>query len=64
MNGVSSEGIFRLAGEQAEIHRVKELLNTKKFDINSTRDIHAIASLIKVKKLKKIFIFLKMNPFE
>jgi len=48
MNGISSEGIFRLAGEQAEIHRVKELLNTKKFDINSTRDIHAIASLIKI----------------
>lgn len=47
-NGINSEGIFRLAGEQSEVHRIKELLNTKKFEINSTFDVNAIASLIKI----------------
>lgn len=49
LNGINSEGIFRLAGEQSEIQRVKELLNTKKFDeYSSTRDVNCVASLIKI----------------
>eukprot|EP01119_Soliformovum_irregulare_P005589 TRINITY_DN17335_c0_g1_i1.p1 TRINITY_DN17335_c0_g1~~TRINITY_DN17335_c0_g1_i1.p1 ORF type:complete len:323 (+),score=57.91 TRINITY_DN17335_c0_g1_i1:58-1026(+) len=45
--GVRVEGIFRLAGEQTEIKRIKELLNQKKTDIQ-TNDINAIATLIKI----------------
>jgi len=45
-NGVNTEGIFRLAGEQTEIHRLKELMNKKsKWD---TRDLSAVASLLKI----------------
>jgi len=45
-NGVNIEGIFRLAGEQTEIHRIKELMNKKvKWE---TRDVSAIASLLKI----------------
>jgi len=46
-NGQLLEGIFRLAGEQTEIQRIKGLMNKKQFDYK-TRDINAIASLIKV----------------
>ncbi len=46
-NGANSEGIFRLAGEQTEIQRIKGLMNQKIFDFN-TKDINAIASLIKI----------------
>lgn len=40
------EGIFRLAGEQTEIKRIKEIMNKKEFV--SSNDINTIASLIKV----------------
>lgn len=45
-NGVNLEGIFRLAGEQTEIQRLKSLMNKKQ--LFETKDINAIASLIKV----------------
>jgi len=45
--GVNTEGIFRLAGEQTEIKRIKELMNNKSFDFK-TNDINAIASLLKI----------------
>jgi len=45
--GFNTEGIFRLAGEQTEIKRIKELMNKKAFD-NQTNDINAIATLLKV----------------
>jgi len=45
--GVNTEGIFRLAGEQTEIKRIKELLNNKSFDFK-TNDLNAIASLLKI----------------
>lgn len=45
--GVNTEGIFRLAGEQTEIKRIKEMMNNKIFD-NKTNDINAIASLVKI----------------
>jgi len=46
-NGTQVEGIFRLAGEQTEIQRIKGLMNQKQFDFK-TKDINAVASLIKV----------------
>jgi len=46
-NGPTVEGIFRLAGEQTEIRRIKELMNRKAFDFN-TRDVNTIASLLKI----------------
>jgi len=45
--GINSEGIFRLAGEQTEIRRLKDNLNNKTSDI-PTNDVNAIASLIKI----------------
>jgi len=45
--GINTEGIFRLAGEQTEIKRIKEQMNKKAFD-NHTNDINAIATLLKV----------------
>jgi len=45
--GIQTVGIFRLAGEQTEIKRIKELMNNKTFD-NKTNDINAIASLLKI----------------
>jgi len=45
--GVHTEGIFRLAGEQTEIKRIKELMNNKSFDFK-TNDINAIATLLKI----------------
>lgn len=45
--GVDTEGIFRLAGEQTEIKRIKEMMNNKVFD-NKTNDVNAIASLVKI----------------
>jgi len=45
--GVNTEGIFRLAGEQTEIKRIKEAMNKKSFDY-VTNDINAIASLLKI----------------
>jgi len=44
--GLSQEGIFRLAGEQTEIKRIKEIMNKKEF--SSSSDINTIASLIKI----------------
>jgi len=46
-NAASVEGIFRLAGEQTEIRRIKDLLNKKQFDFN-TRDVNTMASLLKI----------------
>lgn len=46
-NGLTTEGIFRLAGEQTEIKRIKELMNSKKWD-KKTNDVSAIASLTKI----------------
>lgn len=46
-NGINTEGLFRLAGEQTEIRRFKDLMNKKTFDFN-TNDINSIASLLKV----------------
>lgn len=45
--GIYTEGIFRLAGEQTEIRRIKEQMNKKIFDF-STSDVNAVATLIKV----------------
>jgi len=45
--GINTEGIFRLAGEQTEIKRIKEAMNKKSFDF-VTNDINAIASLLKI----------------
>jgi len=45
--GVNTEGIFRLAGEQTEIRRIKEQMNNKNYEIK-TNDINAIASLLKI----------------
>jgi len=45
--GIQSEGIFRLAGEQTEIRRIKDSMNKKTYDF-STNDLNAIASLIKI----------------
>ncbi|EGC38160.1 hypothetical protein DICPUDRAFT_29142 [Dictyostelium purpureum] len=44
--GLQQEGIFRLAGEQTEIKRLKEQMN--KNDFTSSNDINTIASLIKI----------------
>lgn len=44
--GLSQEGIFRLAGEQTEIRRIKEIMNKKEF--SSSNDVNTIASLIKI----------------
>jgi len=44
--GISQEGIFRLAGEQTEIRRIKETMNKKEF--SSSNDVNTIASLIKI----------------
>lgn len=44
--GLKQEGIFRLAGEQTEIKRIKEVMNKKEFV--SSNDINTIASLIKI----------------
>lgn len=44
--GLSQEGIFRLAGEQTEIKRIKEIMNKKEF--SGSNDINTIASLIKI----------------
>jgi len=44
--GMHQEGIFRLAGEQTEIRRIKEIMNKKEFD--SSNDINTVASLIKI----------------
>lgn len=46
-NGINTEGIFRLAGEQTEIKRIKEIMNSKNFDYK-TNDINAVASLLKI----------------
>jgi len=45
--GLTTEGIFRLAGEQTEIRRIKDAMNKKTYDF-VTNDINAIASLIKI----------------
>jgi len=45
--GIKNEGIFRLAGEQTEIARIKDLMNRKLFDYN-TKDVNTIANLIKI----------------
>jgi len=44
--GIGQEGIFRLAGEQTEIKRIKETMNKKEF--SSSNDVNTIASLIKI----------------
>jgi hypothetical protein len=44
--GLLQEGIFRLAGEQTEIRRIKDIMNKKEF--NASNDINTVASLIKV----------------
>jgi len=44
--GLKQEGIFRLAGEQTEIKRIKEIMNKKEFV--SSNDVNTIASLIKI----------------
>lgn len=44
--GLKQEGIFRLAGEQTEIKRIKEIMNKKEFV--SSNDINTIASLLKI----------------
>eukprot|EP01111_Echinosteliopsis_oligospora_P013638 TRINITY_DN4938_c0_g1_i1.p1 TRINITY_DN4938_c0_g1~~TRINITY_DN4938_c0_g1_i1.p1 ORF type:complete len:328 (-),score=64.61 TRINITY_DN4938_c0_g1_i1:202-1185(-) len=44
--GMDQEGIFRLAGEQTEIKRIKEIMNKKEFD--SSNDVNTVASLIKI----------------
>jgi len=46
-NAVNVEGIFRLAGEQTEIRRIKDLMNKKTYDFN-TKDVNTIASLLKI----------------
>jgi len=45
-DGLAQEGIFRLAGEQTEIKRLKEIMNKKEFE--TSNDINTIASLIKI----------------
>jgi len=44
--GLKQEGIFRLAGEQTEIKRIKEIMNKKEFV--SSNDVNTIASLLKI----------------
>eukprot|EP01112_Ceratiomyxa_fruticulosa_P002144 TRINITY_DN1226_c0_g2_i1.p1 TRINITY_DN1226_c0_g2~~TRINITY_DN1226_c0_g2_i1.p1 ORF type:complete len:346 (+),score=40.40 TRINITY_DN1226_c0_g2_i1:272-1309(+) len=44
--GLTSEGIFRLAGEQTEIRRIKEIMNRKEY--TDSNDLNTIASLIKI----------------
>jgi len=44
--GIGTEGIFRLAGEQTEIRRIKETMNKKEF--TSSNDVNTVASLIKI----------------
>jgi len=44
--GLLQEGIFRLAGEQTEIRRIKEIMNKKEFV--ASNDINTVASLIKI----------------
>lgn len=51
--GIYTEGIFRLAGEQTEIRRIKEQMNKKIFDF-STSDVNAVATLMKVSTQKKM----------
>eukprot|EP01113_Clastostelium_recurvatum_P033667 TRINITY_DN447_c0_g1_i3.p1 TRINITY_DN447_c0_g1~~TRINITY_DN447_c0_g1_i3.p1 ORF type:complete len:362 (+),score=93.24 TRINITY_DN447_c0_g1_i3:204-1289(+) len=45
-DGLRSEGIFRLAGEQTEIRRIKETMNRKEF--TDSNDLNTIANLIKI----------------
>lgn len=44
--GLKQEGIFRLAGEQTEIKRIKEIMNKKEFV--TSNDVNTIASLLKI----------------
>ncbi|GAM29021.1 hypothetical protein SAMD00019534_121970 [Acytostelium subglobosum LB1] len=44
--GLEQEGIFRLAGEQTEIKRIKGSMNKNEF--TSSNDINTVASLIKI----------------
>lgn len=45
----NQEGIFRLAGESAEINSLKQQINkTKKFDEDSSIDVNSIANLLKI----------------
>ncbi|GAM26524.1 hypothetical protein SAMD00019534_096990, partial [Acytostelium subglobosum LB1] len=44
--GLEQEGLFRLAGEQTEIRKMKELMNKNEF--SSSNDINTVASLIKI----------------
>eukprot|EP01110_Echinostelium_bisporum_P000947 TRINITY_DN12299_c0_g1_i1.p1 TRINITY_DN12299_c0_g1~~TRINITY_DN12299_c0_g1_i1.p1 ORF type:complete len:326 (-),score=32.55 TRINITY_DN12299_c0_g1_i1:154-1131(-) len=44
--GLTQEGIFRLAGEQTEIKRIKDIMNKKEF--TSSNDVNTIASLVKI----------------
>jgi len=46
-HGEKQEGIFRVAGEQTEILRIKGLMNKKVFD-GDTKDVNAVASLLKI----------------
>eukprot|EP00164_Ancoracysta_twista_P005655 GFYU01007757.1.p1 GENE.GFYU01007757.1~~GFYU01007757.1.p1 ORF type:complete len:451 (+),score=95.85 GFYU01007757.1:199-1551(+) len=46
MNGLNSEGIFRLAPDEQECHQVKDLLNKGKFV--ECKDVNCLANLIKV----------------
>jgi len=45
--GIQTEGVFRLAGEQMEIKRIKDQMNKKTYDY-STNDVNAITSLLKI----------------
>jgi len=45
--GIMTEGVFRLAGEQLEIRRIKETVNKKNYEF-TTNDLNAITSLVKI----------------
>eukprot|EP01114_Cavostelium_apophysatum_P024083 TRINITY_DN930_c0_g1_i1.p1 TRINITY_DN930_c0_g1~~TRINITY_DN930_c0_g1_i1.p1 ORF type:complete len:322 (+),score=82.98 TRINITY_DN930_c0_g1_i1:132-1097(+) len=45
--GLTTEGVFRLAGDQTEIRRIKESMNKKSYDF-VTNDVNAITSLLKI----------------
>lgn len=48
-NAHSAEGIFRLAGDVMDVKALKQLVNTTGLNPADVSDVHAVASLLKVR---------------
>jgi len=45
---LSSEGIFRLAGDVHDVKMLKQNINSSTFSVEAASDVHAVASLMKI----------------